>query len=39
MTYQSEFAQSDQLRQREAYRAGGTVKAESRAKNPLIAAR
>jgi hypothetical protein len=39
MTYQSDFADSDQPRQREAYRGVGTVKVESRAKNLLIGAR
>jgi hypothetical protein len=38
MTYQPYFADSDQPRQREAYRGVGTVKVESRAKNLLIAA-
>jgi hypothetical protein len=33
MIYQSDFADSDQPRQREAYRGVGAVKAESRAKN------
>jgi hypothetical protein len=39
MIYQSFFAHSDQPLQREAYRGVGTVKADSRAKNLLIAAR
>src|ERR1700733_3131376 len=39
MIYQSYFAHSDQPRQRDAYRDVGTVKADSRAKNLLIAAR
>jgi SAM-dependent methyltransferase len=39
MIYQSYFGHSDQPRQREAYRGVGTVKADSWAKNLLIAAR
>jgi hypothetical protein len=34
MIYQSEFAYSDQPRQREAYRGVGTIKAESQSKEP-----
>jgi hypothetical protein len=39
MTYQLDFADSDQPREPEAYRGVGTVKAESRAKSLFIAAR
>jgi hypothetical protein len=38
MIYQSDIADSDQPRQWEAYRDVGTVKAESRVNNLLIAA-
>jgi hypothetical protein len=39
MIYQAYFSHSDQPRQREAYRGVGAVKAETREKNVLIAAR